>query len=256
MNLEFYKKQLTDLKRSNKDRKLKLAQRYGYDTIGGYKSGLESAINTYMPVEKPVIKTVEVEKPVIHTIYILDRSSSMRGKIDNAVNGIIQDSKALDESTINLYSVIGFSYNSHICLELNRVDSIKTLSSKVGGFTALYDGIMTSLPLINKDEKTIIKIFTDGGENDSKNCLSETKESLQSYIEQGVTVTFVGTKSDTKDIVNKLGLDESNTLTHNNTAKGVEKAFEVTANATRNYSKKVLAGEDTLTGFYKTTGKL
>lgn len=254
MNLEFYKKQLADLKRSNKARKLKLAERYGYETVEGYKAGLEYDISGFTTID--ISKSTVEEKPTIHTIYVLDRSGSMSSKIINAIDGIKADAEALTDSTNNVYSIVGFSYSDRVGIELNRGNSIKHLATITTGFTALYDGIMKAISLITPGEKTILKIFTDGGENDSITSESQIKLNINKCMSEGVTITFVGTPADTKSIVNKLGIDKSNTLTHDNTAKGVKEAFNTTKKATKAYVKKVINKEDTLTGFYKTTETL
>jgi len=97
----------------------------------------------------------------------------------------------------------------------------------------------------------LVKIFTDGENNWKRSLEANAIEAIKTLQQQGITVTFVGTKEDVSRIQRTFGIDESNTLVHDNTGKGVQEAFEKTRGATQAYTKNVVAGNDVSRGFYK-----
>lgn len=91
MNKQFYEKQLSDLIRSNKDRKLKLAQRYGYDTIEGYKASLEKALSGFKDDSEEDVNDVK-SNDKLDMVIAFDTTGSMRSYINSVkshVNNLI-----------------------------------------------------------------------------------------------------------------------------------------------------------------------
>jgi len=258
MNKQFYEELLAKFQKANKQRKLYLANKAGYDNIADYKKALDASIKGYSEV-------TTVTKPVIHNVHILDTSGSMSGdKIRNAVNGINAELEELKKDTEVTYKQTIVTFNSlihvkHFNEPIHNVPKINVASS---GMTALYQAIGETIVNIlheSTGEKVLIKIFTDGEENSSRGKFRnayEVSKIIKKAEANNCTVTFVGTAADVKNIIKQLSIDYTNTLIHDNTGKGVEEAFTRSISATKTYSKKVLAGEDVLTGFYKTTETL
>ena len=272
MNRAEIEKELADLKRANKARKLHLAMRKGYDTVLEYREALETILSvlpreTIVKKKKPKKatkkKVKEITKPKIHIAYLLDNSASMKGsKFNNALKGIKDELKDLEKDTSVEYKTTFSCFKQNglwgadplICWINKPLEQIlPKLSANTG--TPLYDTIIeVGNHLISKKEKDVkilFKIFTDGKDVHSKDSANHAAKVIEDCEKEGITVTFVGTKEDVKDIIKNLSIDESNTLVHDNTGEGVKKAFETTSRATKMYSKKVIKGEDVLTGFYK-----
>jgi hypothetical protein len=248
-------------KKANKERREKIANNAGFNSGDEYENHLQEQISKQ--VDTPL---------VIHNIHILDRSSSMNsgGRIYSALQGINSEIEELkkDSSVTYLQTFVPFSYgnysgrigNEFFKTPINEVETINTFAS---GYTALYQALGETLEdvLASKgpNEKVLVKVFTDGEENDSRG-LYRSGAALLELIKQAekrdVTVTFVGTERDVLQVISTLGIERSNTMSHDNTPDGITRAFAATASATKTYAMKSLAGEDTLKGFYKEEGKL
>lgn len=260
-------KLLEDLKKANTIRKEKLAKKFGFESAEKYLEYLKTKSEAVLEEAKELLKELKgikekktKVKPIIHIVNLLDNSGSMEGsKFDNAFAGITEEVAMLknETSAIYFYSLFNFIRDYHANLVIDRCPielvHIPKMSANQG--TPLYATIVliAKTILANKDEKTkiLLKIFTDGEDVHSISSKSAAIQSIKDMKKAGITVTFVGTESDVKDIIGQLEVDKSNTLVHNNTAKGVEVAFAASNSATLNYTKNVVAGNDVSKGFYK-----
>lgn len=113
------------------------------------------------------------------------------------------------------------------------------------------------------DDKVVLKIFTDGDENSSTGKYARIPTNvyrrdegplqvtdcpaLRTLIDavqsnSNFTITFIGTERDTSHVVKHLGMFASNTLVHDNTARGIKMSYNKLSSATRGYSKAVASG--------------
>lgn len=250
---------LADFKKANKDRKAVLANRAGFDTPEDYKNHLISKIETDSKIDDII---------TIHNVHLLDCSASMtwgrNDKFESAKLGIITETSELQKETnVNyIQTLVTFSSREKYKIEYSKrpIADVK-FPERIGvGNTALYEAIVKTLNTLMKDYKTddkvILKIFTDGEDNDSYKYKTDAKILIKQAQELGITVTFVGTKSDVRNVIRTLGVEETNTLSHDNTAETVLDSFNTTTMATKTYASKVVRGEDTLTGFYKQSGTI
>lgn len=255
MNLQFYQKQLADLKRSNKVRKLKLAERNGYSTIEEYKKALEDSIDDFSETTKGEVK----ERKVIHNVIISDASASMGGpKYENTKLGIKKELKELQSNSEiqYLHSLFEFVDRTHpLSIPYKDEENPKpSFVGAVGGSTPLWKSIVTVLnyfKYVPESEQVLVKIFTDGNNNAEGQYKNKCKNLIKELNSKNFTITFVATKNDMSNIIREMDLNESNTLTVDNTGKGFEKAFSKSLEATKSYSSKVVKGEDVKFGFYK-----
>ena len=253
-------KLLQSFKRSNKDRKLKLAQKAGFSTIEDYLNNLQHKVlcgEVYEEEQTTSAKT----KPTIHIADVIDCSGSMSGdKIRGAIAGINDGIEKLkkDTTAVYLYTLCHFSNYSDIKFEGvgRHIENVSSISFRTRGSTALYDAIAETIEIIgsakNEGEKVLINVYTDGQENDSRKFSSvKLSKLIEESKSKGYTVTFVGTERDTQTIINKLGLDASNTLSYDGSAQGLSKSMEATSIARSAYSAAVVDGLDVSKGFYK-----
>jgi len=211
----------------------------------------------------PVSKTTSKSRPTIHVVDVLDSSGSMSGgKHSAAKKGINMGVGGLKADTANVnytYTLCDFSDDLIFRHVKSQLSEVKEFKGNTRGSTALFDAIGTTIEKIKTDggtikstDKVLVNIYTDGQENASRHFTATAIDSLiKSLSEVGWTFTFIGTASDVAYAQRVLSIKDSNTLVHDNTARGLEKSFVANTAARTSYSSKVSAGEDVSEGFYK-----
>lgn len=219
--------------------RLKLAKNQGFNTLEELKVSLFTETE---PCDKKDV--------IIASIDVIDCSSSMYNKLSTVKKGLLEDDSEVDEKFILPFSSTVGS------LMVSNNTNINFLKPR--GSTALNDAIVKSVEHGTKliADKVLIKVFTDGGENSSGYNIADVYQSLSYAADNGITVVFAGTELDMRKIVTKYSVDESNIIVHDNTNASIQKVMEENTKSTKLYTKKVIAGEDTLTGFYKKGGTL
>jgi hypothetical protein len=204
-------------------------------------------------------------KSLIHNVHILDASGSMEGpKYNNAVVGIKMELEELKKNknadfTQTLIEFCGYGNSEHFFMTpMEKVGSWKPRGADGG--TPLYITVGTVLTRLRSQvksgEKVLVKIFTDGGDTEWGRGgwdIKSVKKLIDSLESEGFTIAFVGTDGDVANIVKNMGVKSSNTLSHDNSAAGVKKAFDITRSATMMYSKSVVDGLDVKENFYTKT---
>lgn len=265
MSIELFKNLLASFKRSNKDRKLKLAQKAGYSTVEDYKKYLEeqSSLKVELETKKTVIpKSNDIK--TIHIVDVIDCSGSMSGaKIRNAVKGINNGIDELKKDNIinYTYTLCDFSGCTDINFSniVNKINNVNKVSFGPRGMTALYDAVGKTIKKVQKhikdNEKVLVNIYTDGGENGSIDYNKTSLNELIKSVEGIFTVTFIGTNYDVELVSKNLGIDKSNTLSYDGSAKGLGETMLLTKSARNVYADSVVAGKDVSLGFYKNIKK-
>lgn len=254
---------LAQYKKANKERRARIVELAGLKTEGEYL-GMLTGVS--VPEERED-KTVVSNVTAIRNIYILDVSGSMAGgKLNSAIKGIdseMSELAKLNDGVANLVAVVPFDYAESIRIPVIRpASSYAGVGYYGGGGTALYDALGYTLQWLIQntvaDTKTIVKVFTDGGENCSRSFNQQTVANLIKVAEaNNITIAFVGTSYDVGLMEQRLGLRKDNTLVHDNTASGVGMAFKKMSDSTMAYRSSAIAGEAVLDGFFsKKVGKL
>lgn len=105
----------------------------------------------------------------------------------------------------------------------------------------------------NPNDKIIINIFTDGeATDDSVKGRTKLKSFLDTIKTDGNTLSMICYIEDKNSII-KLGIDESNILTHDNTASDIANKMNITKKAFEQYRTNVSLGLDVTNNFYKIT---
>lgn len=201
------------------------------------------------------------KQPVtIHNVHIIDASGSMAGtKFDSAcklINNEIDEFKKQTDVDLT-YSCVIFSSRINTVIWKDKTPMKVGRHDYIGGLTALNDALGETLIRLLKEntigDKILVKVFTDGAENNSTRFHPNmVKELIKEASRLGHTVTFAGTAFDVERAIKTYGIDKSNTIAHGNTAEsisGLTKDYIVSTNA---YFKSVVRGEDTTKGFFKT----
>ena len=153
-----------------------------------------------------------------------------------------------------LFTLVHFGsniINTYWQIPISKVESIYIQSD---GMTALYQAIGETLDKFPQTDPVLVKIFTDGEENQSRgkyNNASSVKTLIDSLEQKDFTITFVGTASDVESIKRNLSIAAGNTLVHDNTEESVKMSFRKSMDATVSYSANVAKGNFTKTlNFY------
>lgn len=203
----------------------------------------------------------------IHNVHILDASGSMNGpKYNNALKGINGEIMAMKTNSEGMtQTIIEFTSGLHSTAKLAThyfMTPAENCTAIVGtganGGTPLYqtvgETIEKLLAHVKPTDKVLMKIFTDGEENESKGKYVNTgthwapkSEELSRIIKMAednhnFTITFMGTKEDVRHMVSNIGLTESNTLVHDNTERGVQSSYSMSLASTVKYRKDVSRG--------------
>lgn len=211
---------------------------------------------------QPVVNT---EKKTVHNLIIMDSSGSMQGgKWAAAVKFINNEiERYKTETLVNvIHSIVIFSGSSAIKFrnwrEANPI-TVNSTSEFIGDMTALNDAIGNCLikALIeNRDEQLLVKIFTDGQENASRQySAADARDLIKSCEDKGWTITFGGTDVDVQMAQRLYGIDASNTIVHDNTPTGIDEMNYKYGGDTTAYFTNVAEGKDVTRGFFKQINK-
>lgn len=190
----------------------------------------------------------------LHKVVLLDCSGSMQGaKYDVAELGVKQDYEACKGEFAD-YLLVEFSIDKREQLhDFTKPLLFRPYFSGTALYKTIHEVFNALLKNTPKEDKVLIQVFTDGQDEHSASYRDYAKRAIEKCNSIGWTVTFVGTKHDVAFVQANLSIDSTNTLVHDNTAKGVATSFEVYRGATETYSKNVSKGIDVTSGFFKNT---
>jgi uncharacterized protein YegL len=256
---------LLDYRKSNKVRRAKIVAKSGHTTEAEYLDYLMQPDNVSgSKAAAALFKHNKPQIPTIHNVYIIDVSASMGGgKLTSAIQGVNTEIAQLKTDTTVNYTqtIVEFSGHAHIRTHMYKVPikDCGIFGTRTISATALNQAVGETLTKLKKDiqnpdDKVLVKIFTDGQENDSQGEF-RSYGALKALIDEceglGFTIAFVGTQRDVDHVVQHMNISASNTLSHDNTAYGVQEAFRSSAGATMLYSKNVKAKKSVTRGFFK-----
>ena len=248
------------LKFNKKAREIR-AKRLGYQSAAAYIAFLSGGgfVAPAAPVVEPIVATPKKSKkvkavlsgvPTIHIVDIADKSGSMAGGKDRAtVTGI---NKGLAELRTNKDGFDSQVYIEQVAVHPDKAHDIR---ERTVGMTALWDAIgMTVQALELKvaiGDKVLVNIYTDGEENSSRKFNSSAiRELIDKYSLQGWTFTFIGTEHDVAEVIKRVNIKKSNTLTYDGTAEGLSRGMSTNSISRSNFVAKAKAGEDTSFGYF------
>ncbi len=196
----------------------------------------------------------------VHNIVILDGSGSMGGtKYTNAKKGVWKEIDLCKDLNYS-FTLIEFVQEGKIIEHFYKVspDTIKKIDfdGASGRDTPLYQTIVETIDKLlssaSPSDRFLIKIITDGQNNSGTKSETDALESIKKAEKNGCTVTFTCVEYDKKYIL-KIGVDESNIITYDNTGEDLERTMDETRSATILYSKNLSEGKDVTLGFYSKT---
>jgi hypothetical protein len=263
MSKVFYQNALNALKKANKKRRQKMAEKNGFKSYEEYRTFLEGAVNANQEIPETDIQENPEVPPTILVIDVLDTSASMHmmSKASNALAGIKANFyKMIHDPAINYwYQLIDFDNYVHAPRKPKPIHELtpdKVFNISMGGSTALNDAILNAVKFARDSlrkgvDNVLINLYTDGQENASYASTKRAAEVINE-LPDNITITAVCVKGDRAILESQYGFDDSNLKVYDNTGEGLKKALVETQKARASYSLKVSKGENVARGFYKT----
>lgn len=195
----------------------------------------------------------------IYNLIIVDASGSMRSIYNQALAGMNETISTIKQAQrdmpeqLQYLTLISFADGGRPLEVMNKLTPISMVAEKTSqdytlrGCTALHDAIgdsITELRKVVKDnDKALVTIITDGGENDSKRWRGqEVKELIAELKSQGWVFTFIGANQDVEFEARKVGI--TNTLKFEATIEGTVEMFRKEGRSRRNWNERVYRGEE------------
>jgi len=137
-----------------------------------------------------------VNKKVTHVNFILDMSGSMMDVWESTISGFNEYLDNLKRDKKNDYRVSLTLFDDqiekpYIDAPINEVEHLTKETYKPRGMTALYDAVCKTINGVKNDEKNIVVIMTDGGENASQEYKTPDFIKIKNGLDAGKNWTFV-----------------------------------------------------------------
>ena len=200
-----------------------------------------------------------MKKDLTELVFILDRSGSMHGLVDDTIGGFnsfVEKQKDVDGEC--LVSTVLFNSRSDVIHDRVSLKEIPEMTRKEyvpSGSTALIDAMGDAIHHIRNvhkyireedvPENTIFVIITDGQENDSHRYSSdEVKKMVSEQKEKGWEFLFLGANIDAVETAKNYGIAPDRSVNFICDDKGVETNFETLGKAVQNYRKEKCISAD------------
>lgn len=174
-------------------------------------------------------------------IFIIDESGSMAhlaGDTIGGFNGFLAGQKALEGKATLTTVLFNSRYRTiHDGVDINEVKPMTATDYMPGGMTAMLDAVGDTINSVQdrhdnlgveKPEKVLFVITTDGEENSSKKY---TKSQIEKMIKHqtnghGWEFMFLGANMDAVKVAENMGISRSHSHTYEYTAQGTSTSYE------------------------------
>lgn len=183
---------------------------------------------------------IRKEKKDVLVAVILDKSGSMSSCDKATRDGFNEYMQELRKDKKSNYQVAVTLFDTDVEIgnfkALSKVDDLDKDNYQPNGSTALYDAVGGTLDELEKDvddEKVLVVIMTDGGENASTEYkAADIHKRIKKLEKRGNwTFVFMGANQDSWAVGSTFGLSAQNVSNYNSTATGAGAAFRtLTAN--------------------------
>ena len=194
-----------------------------------------------------------MKKNLTELVFILDRSGSMYGLVDDTVGGynaLLEQNRKLEGEA--MITTVLFNHEIkriHDRVPIKRVSDMKPSDFQPSGCTALLDAVGTTiadmervqkiLPKRHRAEHVLVAIATDGLENASKEySYAQVKAMITAAQERGWEFIFMAANIDAAAEADRLGILADHAMNYAPTAAGASHMYAAAACA----SARVRAG--------------
>lgn len=188
-----------------------------------------------------------------HIHFILDNSGSMQSILGATISGFNEYIENLQKDDLDYtMTFVKFGDKVEKVFENVNLKYVEKLTEKTysadGGMTALYDAVCKTIePLAkqkNDDDKHLVVIMTDGGENSSQEYSEKNLNDLKKKLEGkgNYTFVFLGANQDSYATAAKFGFGKGNIANFNASQVGVKSVMDNMTRSTRMYAASASAG--------------
>lgn len=188
-----------------------------------------------------------VKTQVTELVMILDRSGSMSGLESDTIggyNGMLKKQKETEGEV--LVSTVLFDDEAEVLYDRIPLEKMSQMTGKeyyVRGCTALLDAgggaihhirkVQKALPEVERPDKTIFVITTDGMENAShKYTYDKVKKMVEKRKEKnGWEFLFLGANIDAIEVAGRFGIGADRAANYNSDSEGTALNYEVLGDA-------------------------
>lgn len=196
-------------------------------------------------------------KGLTYIYFILDKSGSMKGVRDVAINGFNewkQETLKVDGNYRLSMTLFDTEYNKlYENIDLNDVPDLTRNEYQPNGMTALFDAIGTTMNgvKVKKSDRALVVIYTDGQENSSKEYKqADIKKLIEDMQGKGnITFTFLAADpTQSRDVIaNTYGVTTGNVLipeaiVGERVHETIGRTFSHLTHSTREYTQSVTPG--------------
>lgn len=158
-------------------------------------------------------KDSKMSEETTHIICILDRSGSMSHQAPEVItnfNNFLKEQQSLEGKATMTLALFDDKYELlYDELPLNEVPPLNCDTYFTRGMTAMNDAIGKTLNTMQRKDKAIVLIHTDGAENASREYTYETVKTLVDKLKDKWEFIFVGGDIDAKAVSAGLGIMRS-----------------------------------------------
>ncbi len=179
-----------------------------------------------------------------HIICILDRSGSMSSQASEVIinfNKFLKEQQALDGKANLTLVLFDDQYEMvYDAIDIKEIPPLTVGTYFVRGMTAMNDAIGRTLNIMQRNEKAIVLIHTDGWENASQEYTPATVKTLVDKLKKQWEFIFVGGEIDAKEVGDNFGI--LRTANVSNTVCGTTNTYANFSNTTTAYRSNGLVG--------------
>lgn len=181
-----------------------------------------------------------------HIIFIVDKSGSMYPLTKDTIGGfnsfLGEQRKLKDQAYL---TTVLFNHNVKLLykdIDVKYVRDMDEVDYIPEGTTALLDAIgktlITAKQELDKENKVIIVIITDGYENSSTEYNNSTiKAMIEDCRKNGWEFIFLGANIDSFSVAGSIGITASGTVNYSSNAVGTQSAYDAITKSVVSYTQ-------------------
>jgi uncharacterized protein YegL len=188
----------------------------------------------------------------MHVIVVQDRSGSMAHRREATISGFNEyiDGLRKEDADIRV-TLTQFDHNvenRYTAKPLHQLNSMRRSDYRIGGGTALYDAVGTTIlnvkHAIGSDDKVLVVIMTDGEENSSSRWTRDTvMDLMDDKRDAGWEFIFMGAGDQSWSGGQALGFDYSHSLYYTNDSHDHAIAYNAVTDTTLGVLRGATAGQ-------------
>lgn len=202
-------------------------------------------------------------KTRIFNLIILDESGSMESIKSEAISGVNETIQTIHvaqkkyDDQEHILTLVTFNDDSirtvYDCLTIDKVSVLNSEQYSPNFNTPLYDAMGVSLgklrKQVEKEDKVLVTVITDGYENSSKEYSEKAIKTLVDELKaNGWVFTYIGANQDAETVASSISI--TNTMNFQTTSAGTQAMFAKERQSRSRWFHKVSVGSANLAKNY------